>query len=293
MLSIVKNRAAQGAVVVSLMGSVCGAQSFGEGSFGDGNVSNPAPSQTQPVPSTSGSTGTSGSAGGGFEAGSFETGSAGSTPVGLAPPVENSSTVTGAVVGGADFPGGKVLPQTPQTEVVNQPPKPQPNATPPANPNTGGVDPQITAFETRDFGVPPQNVLRQGQFHAPTPTAIPGGYLVTTGNLVDAIRNGTQMLVIDVLGSSYGLPNAYSAPALASAGSFNDRTQQQAVAWLNQISGGNPNVPIIIYCSEPMCWLSYNASLRAIAAGYKQVYWYRGGLQAWQMAGLSMQPTGF
>lgn len=287
MLSIVVKRAVQGAVLVSLMGSVCGAQSFGDGSFGDGNVSNPATSQPKPAPSTGGS------AGGGFEAGSFETGAGGSTPIGLAPPVESTGPVTGGVVGGADFPGGNVLPETPQTEVVNQPPKPQPNPTPPANPNTGGIDPQITAFETRDFGVPPQNALRQGQFHAPTPTAIPGGYLVTTANLVAAMNNGTQMLVIDVLGSSYGLPNAYNAPALASAGSFNDRTQQQAAAWLNQISGGNPNVPIVIYCSEPMCWLSYNASLRAIAAGYKQVYWYRGGLQAWQMAGLPMHPAGF
>jgi hypothetical protein len=30
------------------------------------------------------------------------------------------------------------------------------------------------------------------------------------------------------------------------------------------------------------CWMSYNAALRAIHLGFRQVYWYRGGIEAWQ-----------
>ncbi|MFA8385913.1 MAG: rhodanese-like domain-containing protein [Pelagibaca sp.] len=145
----------------------------------------------------------------------------------------------------------------------------------------------------RDFGVPPQQQLRQDQFHAHTPTSIPGAQLVTTESLLQGMNSGMQMVVIDVLGSGYGLPNTYVAPALSAPGSFNDRTQQQGSQWLNQITGTNKNMPIVIYCSDPMCWLSYNASLRAVAAGFTNVYWYRGGIQAWEMAGLPLRPTGF
>src|SRR5262249_14167344 len=37
---------------------------------------------------------------------------------------------------------------------------------------------------------------------------------------------------------------------------------------------------------SPECWMSYNGALRAIHAGYTNVLWYRGGIEAWKMAGL-------
>lgn len=160
------------------------------------------------------------------------------------------------------------------------------DGTPP--PDTG-----VLAFETRDFGVPPTDRLRSSNFHAPTPTSIPGGRVVTTGELAGAMQQNQPMLVIDVLGGQYVLPAALSAPAMAQPGNYRDRVQQQTNQWLNQITRGNRQVPLVIYCSDPHCWLSYNASLRAIAAGYPNVYWYRGGMQAWNMSGLPLASSGF
>jgi rhodanese-related sulfurtransferase len=40
-----------------------------------------------------------------------------------------------------------------------------------------------------------------------------------------------------------------------------------------------------------MCWLSRNATVRTVALGYSQVYWYRGGRNAWIAAGLPLQPV--
>ena len=37
--------------------------------------------------------------------------------------------------------------------------------------------------------------------------------------------------------------------------------------------------------------MSYNAALRAINAGYTNVKWYRGGIEAWKAAGLPTQPA--
>lgn len=155
------------------------------------------------------------------------------------------------------------------------------------------IDRGILAFETRDFGVRPTNKLRTSNMHAPTPTSIPGGRVITTAQLVGAMKSKQQFLIVDVLGGQYTLPRAYSAPAMARGGYFQDRIQQQTNQWLRKITRGNGQMALVILCSDPYCWLSYNASLRAIAAGYKNVYWYRGGMQAWNMAGLQTVPASF
>ena len=211
-----------------------------------------------------------------------------------------------AVIGGDDFPGGSF------DDPGNQPVQPQPptQPTPPVQPtqpvqpaqpsqpqppaNAGVTVPdQVTQLELQDFGIPPTSSLRSGQFHSATPTLVPGAQVVTTKALADAMNSGTRMVLIDVLGEDYSLPGAVVAPALAQGGNFQDRLQQQATQWLSQVTGGDPATPIVVYCSDPMCWLSYNAALRTIAAGYGNVYWYRGGLHAWQMAGFNLQPSSF
>ena len=45
-------------------------------------------------------------------------------------------------------------------------------------------------------------------------------------------------------------------------------------------------MPVVVYCQSTHCWMSYNAALRAINMGYSNVLWYRGGIEAWQAAGL-------
>jgi PQQ-dependent catabolism-associated CXXCW motif protein len=42
---------------------------------------------------------------------------------------------------------------------------------------------------------------------------------------------------------------------------------------------------LVIYCHET-CWLSWNAAKRAIRYGYRNVYWFRDGIEGWQAAGL-------
>lgn len=194
------------------------------------------------------------------------------------------------IVGGDSFGRGSfgeitVIPDPVTPGQVVNPPPPPPEGPP--------VDPQLIASEGRDYGIPPSQQLRQGDFHGPTPTSIPGAQVVSTQVLAGALQSGQQIFLTDVLGADYSLPNAFVAPVLASGGGFDDRTQQQATQWLRQITGGNSGAIIVLYCSDPMCWLSYNATLRTVAAGYGNAYWYRGGLQAWQMAGLQLYPTGF
>ena len=42
---------------------------------------------------------------------------------------------------------------------------------------------------------------------------------------------------------------------------------------------------IVFQCNGPECWKSYKASRTALAAGYRHVYWFRGGMPEWELAG--------
>ena len=44
--------------------------------------------------------------------------------------------------------------------------------------------------------------------------------------------------------------------------------------------------PVILYCNSGDCWRSYKASAVTVRAGYKQVYWFRGGFPEWKKKGL-------
>jgi rhodanese-related sulfurtransferase len=48
---------------------------------------------------------------------------------------------------------------------------------------------------------------------------------------------------------------------------------------------------IIFQCNGPECWKSYKATVTAVKAGYKNVYWLRGGYPEWKVAGYPLEQT--
>lgn len=126
--------------------------------------------------------------------------------------------------------------------------------------------------------------------HAPTPTSIPGGELISTAELHRMLSEGRPVLLIDVLGAATTIPGAVAEPALGQGGSFNDQVQHYLADGLRRVIGGRTDVPIVYFCGGIQCWLSYNAALRTIALGHTNVKWYRGGLEAWAGAGLQTVP---
>ena len=162
-----------------------------------------------------------------------------------------------------------------------------------SNPPSGydggrSAPPPMASSETQDFGVVATDKLRPSdKTHGPTPSRIPGGVVVTTGALQKLLSDRQSgVIVLDVFGAPQMLPNAVHAMPAAQGGSFSDQTQQGYGQFLQQITGGDRNRPIVTYCAGVQCWLSYNAALRAIKLGYSNVLWYRGGLEAWTQAGL-------
>ena len=166
--------------------------------------------------------------------------------------------------------------------------------TPPGvQPGAGAALERLSAWERQDRGVAAPQGLHEGPLHGPTPTRLPGGQVITTQGLMALLQQaGLPVFVFDVLGSAAALPNAIPAAWAAQGGSFDDGTQQQMAQMLRQVTRGQSNAPLVFYCQGPECWMSYNAAARAVRLGYRNVLWYRGGLEAWQGAGLPLARAG-
>jgi hypothetical protein len=55
----------------------------------------------------------------------------------------------------------------------------------------------------------------------------------------------------------------------------------QVAARLAEITGGDLDYPLVSYCHDKSCYLSYNLVLRAAKLGYRNLYWLRDGIAAY------------
>ncbi|RYY39242.1 MAG: hypothetical protein EOP59_12715 [Sphingomonadales bacterium] len=165
---------------------------------------------------------------------------------------------------------------------------PAPTASPLANQQ---VQPRGIGGEETDFGVAAKREL-EPNVGTPTPLEVPVGKRATTAQVQELLRD-KRTLLIDVLADNHPqtLKDARFVPSGGTPGSLTDGNQAQFSAILAKLTDGDRTRPLIFFCAGPQCWESYNAVLRAEAAGYRNLHWYRGGLIAWQASGLGMEPT--
>jgi PQQ-dependent catabolism-associated CXXCW motif protein len=147
------------------------------------------------------------------------------------------------------------------------------------------------AGELDNLGIPAKATL-ESNVGSPTPLEIPVGSRISTDSLQQLIARDSSALLVDVLDNPHQttIRNAAYLPAAGKGGTFQDPHQATTVAELKRLVAGKPERPIVFFCMGASCWESYNAVLRANAAGYGNLYWYRGGLASWSAAGLPMQP---
>jgi len=146
------------------------------------------------------------------------------------------------------------------------------------------------ADEGRDWGVAPTRDIRQPPYSAPTPTQVPGAQPISTTELQAMLTAAPAPILVDVASGDghLTLPGAYWLPGAGRGSHYFDPLQAQLAGYLEQLTQGEKNRPLVFFCVNAQCWLSYNASLRAAALGYVRVYWYRGGIEAWREAGLPL-----
>ena len=141
------------------------------------------------------------------------------------------------------------------------------------------------ADENADFGV-----LSDGELHAvtgPTPKDAPGVTTVGTTELPD-LRQDAQVIIIDTMTQSWGqsIPGAFGLKFVGLGGDFSDEAQRRLRSKMSELTAGDRHRPIVAVGWNSEHFDGRNLALRLAALGYSHVYWYRGGREAWEAAGL-------
>jgi PQQ-dependent catabolism-associated CXXCW motif protein len=155
------------------------------------------------------------------------------------------------------------------------------------------------AREIEDRGIAPQSRPETRRVHGPTPLTVPGATTLTTRELQERLARDPAFRVIDVLGAlaetRQVIPGALWVPNFGGSdwtGAPGEHPRR-AAAFRAILAKAAPKLddPVAFYCLNADCWLSYNAALHALRLGYRRVYWYRGGSEAWSAARLPFAPA--
>ncbi|MBU0902871.1 PQQ-dependent catabolism-associated CXXCW motif protein [Pseudomonas spirodelae] len=142
---------------------------------------------------------------------------------------------------------------------------------------------------------------RLSHYRSPTPISHDNARTLDTAALQQLLREQPQTRLIDVYRRQWlhgqfiedelhaNLPNSLWL-ANTGDGQLTPQWQRYLREHLRQASQGNTAWPLVFYCRSD-CWLGWNAIKRAHHLGYRNLYWYRDGIDAWQQAGLPLIPA--
>jgi len=151
---------------------------------------------------------------------------------------------------------------------------------------------QDHADENADFGVASDDKLHE-DLAGPTPITVTGATTIRTAQLEQLLAD-RKPIVIDSMAYWWGrsIPDAVG---LKNAGSsFAGKIQDRLGRKMQELTSGDLNKPIVALGWNCERFDGRNLALRLVALGYTQVYWYRGGREAWEVNGLpeaKMTPT--
>jgi PQQ-dependent catabolism-associated CXXCW motif protein len=150
---------------------------------------------------------------------------------------------------------------------------------------------QDFANEGKDWGVAPTTTARRSSsgYHAATPLTIPGAKVIKTGALKALLDMDKSVVVVDVLDGKdrVSIPGAYWMQG-GGEGVLYGAEKSRFAAALEKLTAGDKSRSLVFLCLSSECWLSYNAALHALEAGYSNVTWYRGGINSWKAARLPL-----
>ncbi|WP_260955841.1 PQQ-dependent catabolism-associated CXXCW motif protein [Pseudomonas citri] len=137
------------------------------------------------------------------------------------------------------------------------------------------------------------------QYRSPTPATVDGAQTLDTEALQRLLEQTPSPILIDVYRRPWlqgrfidNEPHANLPGSLWLAntgdGELDSTWQNYFTDHLRRATAGQTERPLVFYCRSD-CWLSWNAVKRAAAMGYKHLYWYRDGLDAWEAANLPLQ----
>jgi adenylate cyclase len=82
------------------------------------------------------------------------------------------------------------------------------------------------------------------------------------------------------------LPGATGLKRAGAGGSYSDAAQDRLRRKMQTLTNGDLATPIVAIGFNSERFDGRNLALRLVALGYTNVYWYRGGREAWEVNGL-------
>lgn len=144
-----------------------------------------------------------------------------------------------------------------------------------------------------DTAVPEPDGLWQGAMHGATPKTLQGATVLNDAALLQLL--GDHPLLLDVgpadkkppsmSASTIWLPVHHTIPGavwLPGAGSGTGDPAFVQAFGARVAALAKPDQAVVVFC-HPDCWGSWNAAKRLVGLGYAHVYWYPGGVEAWQV----------
>ena len=97
-----------------------------------------------------------------------------------------------------------------------------------------------------------------------------------------------KLTILDFGGYSWGrsIPGAIALPDAGVGGSFSDWTQDRLRMKMRELTKEDLSSPVVAVGWNSEDFSGQNIALRLVALGYTEVYWYRGGREAWEVAGM-------
>ena len=120
-----------------------------------------------------------------------------------------------------------------------------------------------------------------------TPTSLPGAKVISAAEAKALIAKGVPVYDVRVEEEykNAHVPGAVSVPYKEGSAKEVDFDRADDQFALNKLPK-DKNAPFIMYCDGTICWKSYKSAVMAIEAGWKNVYWFRGGFPEWKEAGM-------
>jgi len=157
--------------------------------------------------------------------------------------------------------------------------------------------------------IPEPEGYRMENYRKPTPETLRGATVVDAIGVHALIKDNAHTVLVDVLPLErkppnfpadrfwrvpprYNLPNSVWLPHVGD-GTISPLFKQYFVDNLDKALHAprdNPqsNPPLVFYCLKD-CWMSWNAAKRALALGYRNVYWFPGGTDEWEEMGYPLE----
>jgi DNA-binding winged helix-turn-helix (wHTH) protein/TolB-like protein len=151
--------------------------------------------------------------------------------------------------------------------------------------------------EDADAGLPMTEGVRSANLIRMTPIGAPGVSTIKTSELRALIGDGEggasgelplllstncgNCLRVTIPGANF-VPNAYRN------GVLDDAKRQAVKALVDRLLHGDRTRRVIIFSWNPVFWDARNLAIELVSLGYPNVSWYRGGLEAWDVAGLPL-----